>query len=91
MSRASDERTERQRLFGDRVRHFRHELGLSQEQLAFKAEIDRTYVASVETGRRNPSLDIIGVFASALEVDAADLVRGVQDAGGRARRKPSAT
>jgi transcriptional regulator with XRE-family HTH domain len=87
MSRASDDRTERQRLFGDRVRRFRHELGLSQEQLAFKASIDRTYVASVETGRRNPSLDIIGVFATALEVDAADLVRGVQEVPGRDRSR----
>lgn len=85
MSRASADRTERQRLFGDRVRHFRHELGLSQTQLALKAEIDRTYVASVETGRRNPSLDIIGVFATALEVDAADLMRGIQEVPGRPR------
>lgn len=77
--------TERQRRFGDLVRTHRHALGLSQEQLALKAKIDRTYVASVETGRRNPSLDIIGVLANALEVDAADLVRGTQAATGRPR------
>jgi transcriptional regulator with XRE-family HTH domain len=73
----------RQRALGDRVREFRHGMGLSQEQLAYKAGINRTYIASVETGRRNPSLDLIVRLASALEVDAADLVRGLQDEDGR--------
>jgi transcriptional regulator with XRE-family HTH domain len=71
------------------VRARRDELGLSQEQLAHKANVDRTYIASVETGRRNISLDLIGVFAVALECDAADLVRGTQAAEGRPR--PSRT
>lgn len=86
---ASASITERQRLFADRVRSRRNELGLSQEQLAHKANVDRTYVASVETARRNISLDLIGVFAEALECDAADLVRGVQAVPGRPR--PSRT
>lgn len=77
--------TPRQRLFADHVRARRDELGLSQEQFAHKANVDRTYVASVETGRRNISLDLIGVFAEALECDAGDLVRGIQAVKGRPR------
>ncbi|MGI8757494.1 MAG: helix-turn-helix domain-containing protein [Acidimicrobiales bacterium] len=87
MPKGSIEITERQRLFADRVRHYRHELGLSQEQLAHKAHVDRTYVASLETGRRNVSLDLIGVLAGALEVDAAELVRGAQAVPGRPRQR----
>lgn len=48
--------------------------------------MDRTYVTGVETGRRNPSLDIIGVLAAALEVDASELMRGIQAVPGRPRR-----
>ena len=85
VSRASSEPTERQRLFGDRVRHYRHQLGLSQEQLAHKAVVDRTYVASLETGKRNASLDLIGILAAALEIDAGKLVNGIEKVQGKPR------
>lgn len=85
MSRASSEPTERQRLFGDRVRLYRSELGLTQEGLAEKANIDRTYVASLETGKRNVSLDLIGVLAAALEIDAGKLVSGIEKVHGKPR------
>lgn len=73
----------RQVEFGDRVRHFRLELGLSQEALAHQAEINRTYIASLEAGRRNPSLDLMARLASALGVDLGDLVEGLQAKRGR--------
>ena len=74
-------RTRRQVEFGDRVRERRRELGWSQEQLALKASINRTYIASLETGRRNPSLDLI--LAAALKIDAGDLVSGLERLRGR--------
>lgn len=83
--KASSEPTERQRLFGDRVRHYRNELGLTQEALAHKAVVDRTYVASLETGKRNVSLDLIGALAAALEVDAGKLVSGIEQVQGKPR------
>lgn len=43
-------------LIGNRIRFLRKELNLSQEKLALKAEIDRTYLASVESGKRNISI-----------------------------------
>ncbi len=75
--------TPRQHLFGDRVRAQRQALGLSQEALAQKASIARAYIGSLEAGERNPSLDTVARLAKALAVDAADLVRGVQDLDGR--------
>ncbi len=41
---------------GARIRAIRKQQGISQEKLALKAEIDRTYLAGVEQGKRNPSI-----------------------------------
>lgn len=80
---ARDPVTPRQRLFGDLVRARRHRVGLSQEALALRAGVNRSYYASLEAGRRNPSLETICRLAVALGCDTADLVRGTQDAQGR--------
>ena len=76
-------KTARQVEFGDRIRQRRHHLGLSQEALAREASINRTYIASLEAGRRNPSLDMMARLALALGVDLGDLLRGLQDTRGR--------
>ena len=73
----------RQVEFGDRVRARRQELELSQESLALKAGINRTYIASLEAGQRNPSLDLMARLAAALRVDLGDLVAGLQKKRGR--------
>ena len=75
--------TPRQRAFGDRVREHRHAAGLTQEAFAEKAGIHRTYVASLEAGMRNPSLDLMARLAKALKIDLADLTQGLQDKKGR--------
>ncbi len=76
-------RTVRQVEFGDRVRTARQNLGLSQEALAYKASINRTYIASLEAGRRNPSLDLMARLALALDVDLGAIVKGLQAKEGR--------
>ena len=43
-------------IVGSNVRRLRQDKGLTQEQLAFEAELDLTYVGGIERGRRNPSL-----------------------------------
>ena len=48
-----------QQRVGQRVRELREARGLSQEALAFEASLDRTYVSSVERGRRNVSLSTL--------------------------------
>ena len=60
--------------FGEVVRARRKELGMSQEQLGFKAELDRTYISGVERGVRNPSLRIVDSLAKALGSTAGSLL-----------------
>jgi len=60
--------------FGERVRTLRQPLGLSQEGLAERAGLHRTYVGSIERGERNVSLENIHVLAEALGVSAGDLL-----------------
>ena len=57
-----------QEKFGERLRELRKEKGISQETLAHKAEIDRTYMTSVENGRRNISIKNIEKILDALGV-----------------------
>ncbi len=53
---------------GQRIKELRKELELSQESLAYKAEVDRTYVTDIENGRRNVSMEILERIIRALEV-----------------------
>jgi transcriptional regulator with XRE-family HTH domain len=60
--------------FGMRIRDVRMSRGLSQEQLAAKAERHWTYVGSIERGRRNVTLTTIYALAKALGVEPAELL-----------------
>jgi transcriptional regulator with XRE-family HTH domain len=71
---AADARIEILRRFGRRVRARRDVLGISQEELAARADLDRTYVGGVERGERNVSLVNIYRLAKALEISARDLI-----------------
>ena len=55
-------------LVGKRVKTLRNKLGLSQEELADIAELDRTYITSVECGRRNISIVNVEKLTTALKV-----------------------
>jgi len=59
--------------FGTVVRDRRNRLGISQEDLAERAELHRTYVSDVERGARNVSLQSIAKLASALEISVSGL------------------
>lgn len=61
--------------FGEHVRSKRIQLGLSQEELADKAGLDRTYVGGIERGRRNVSLLNIKKLADALGIAVGDLFK----------------
>lgn len=61
-------------LVGSNVRGLRLQRGLTQEQLAFEAQIDLTYVGGIERGKRNPSLLVLVRIAEALNVEPAVLV-----------------
>lgn len=56
-------------LFGRRLKELRQQQGLSQEELAFRAGLHRTYVGGIERGERNLTLKNIQRLADALGVD----------------------
>jgi transcriptional regulator with XRE-family HTH domain len=66
------------RAFGDRLRTLRTTAGLSQEKLAELADVHRTYVGHLERATVTPTLDTLVRLADALDVDTADLVRGLR-------------
>jgi transcriptional regulator with XRE-family HTH domain len=66
-------KVELQERFGERVRKLRQSQGLSQEELAFKAGVHRTYLGGIERGERNPSLNNIASIARALDVPLSEL------------------
>ena len=61
-------------VFGLAVRKIRMEQGMSQEQLAGAAGLDRTYVSGLERGRRNPTLTTQERLAAALNTPLSELV-----------------
>ena len=67
-----------QELVGKRIREIRKEKGFSQEDLAARADLDRTYMTSVECGRRNISIVNLYKIAKALEVSLEELFRGIE-------------
>lgn len=70
-------------VLGAAIRHRRYELGLSQEELAWRAGLNRTYVTDVERGARNLSLATIEKLADALGSPMSVLLHGVDKARGR--------
>lgn len=61
------------REFGQKVREIRKSMGLSQEELEFKANIHRTYIGAIERGEQNVSLDNIGRLAKTLKIKMSEL------------------
>jgi transcriptional regulator with XRE-family HTH domain len=62
------------KIFASRLRQIRQVQGLSQEELADRAGLHRTYVGSVERGERNIAIDNIECLAKALEIDIIELL-----------------
>ncbi|BDI16153.1 hypothetical protein ANSO36C_19550 [Nostoc cf. commune SO-36] len=59
--------------FGKAIRRRRREMDLSQEELAERAQLHRTYISSIERGQRNPSLENIEKLAKALNISISAL------------------
>jgi transcriptional regulator with XRE-family HTH domain len=79
--------------FGAEVRRRRNDLGWSQEALAERAELHRTYVSDVEAGKRNPSLQSMQRLASALGASIGAVfgsVEGKAEQGGPERTEEHA-
>ena len=63
--------------FGNRVRELRLEANLSQEKFALLIDMDRTYLASVENGKRNISLENIAKIANGFNIAIEELFKGM--------------
>ncbi|MDB1885878.1 helix-turn-helix transcriptional regulator [Collinsella aerofaciens] len=68
-----------QRSFGLRCKKLRSKFGYSQEQFANRIDMDRSYYASIEVGRRNVSLSNICKIANGFNMSIAALMTGVTD------------
>ena len=71
-------KTSPEALFGDEVVRLRRRLGISQEELAFRAEVHRTYISQLERGLKSPTLSVILKLAHALKVRARQLLTTVE-------------
>jgi transcriptional regulator with XRE-family HTH domain len=65
--------TDLRALLASNMRFYRSILGFSQEKLAEKAETSTNYIASIEAGRRFPSVEILEQIANALKIDTPEL------------------
>ena len=61
-------------VFARNLRKARHEKGLSQEALAYEAEVDRTYISALERGVYGATIDMVDKLAMVLNVEASTLL-----------------
>ena len=62
------------KIFGERLKQVRSKIGMSQAELAKKAQVNVGYVGKMERGQTAPGLDLVARVADALGIDTADLV-----------------
>ena len=74
-------------VFAANLRRLRHEKGLSQDDLAYEAEVSRSYLSQLEKGAFYASLKIIGRLAEALGVEPAELLKS--PAGNNRTKQPT--
>lgn len=60
---------------GEAIREVRNKRGLTQEELALRAEVHETYISFLESGRRNPTWGVIRKISRALDVPLSELAR----------------
>jgi transcriptional regulator with XRE-family HTH domain len=70
-------------VFALNLRRLRHAKGLSQDDLAYEAEVSRSYLSQLEKGAFYASLRIVGKLASVLDVEPAELLKLPARKGGR--------
>jgi transcriptional regulator with XRE-family HTH domain len=63
------------KIIGKRVKYFRNKLNLTQEELAYRAELHYSYIAQIELGKKSCSIKSLNKIASALKVPADSLLR----------------
>ena len=64
---------------GKRIRELREQSSLSQEKFALMVDVERSYLAKVEAGKRNPSIDCYEKIASGFGLTLSELFAGIED------------
>lgn len=62
---------------GKRIREIREKIDMSQKDLSYSADLDRSYIASVESGQRNISIVNLEKIANSLQVSLSELFKGI--------------
>jgi transcriptional regulator with XRE-family HTH domain len=70
-------------VLGTNIRKVRADWGLSQEELAHRAGIDRSYLSEIENGHKSVGVVVLDDIAAALEVEITDLFKGYKRAKSR--------
>ncbi len=64
--------------FGKRIKELRGDQGMTQEILAAKIGVDRSYLGFLERGERNPSLEVINKIARSLGITPSELLKSIK-------------
>ncbi len=62
-------------VFATNLRRLRHERGLSQDDLAYEAQVSRSYLSQLEKGAYYASLKVVGRLAATLDVEPSELLK----------------
>jgi transcriptional regulator with XRE-family HTH domain len=65
-------------MVGKELRAVRLEAGMTQEELAFKAGVDRSYISLLENDRKSPTLDMLFRICQALDASVSDIIARVE-------------
>lgn len=68
-----------ERAFGEILKRERNNKSLSQEELAYLSDLDRTYISMLERGKRQPSLKTIFMLASTLDILPSEIIVEVEN------------
>lgn len=77
-ARSRATRSELRRAFGAVLKQRRLARELSQEEFAWQAGMDRSYVSQIESGKRSPTIEMLFRLAAGLRMDPAQFVRDIQ-------------
>lgn len=61
------------------LKYNRNKVGFSQEELAHKCDLDRTYISLLERGKRNPTINVLFSISAALNLPTSEFVRQIED------------
>jgi transcriptional regulator with XRE-family HTH domain len=65
-------------MLGDELRRARLKKEMTQEQLSFAAEVDRTYISELENNHKSPTVDVLMRLCKALDIKASTLIARIE-------------